>query len=177
MRQVQVRDGDEDEGLEGGGMTYELFDKFTVKDEPIYLANEKVEDIPYDRLADRTNALNVVEARLHSIYELMSNCRVILDDEQKDVKSLYVASIIGGDYFDVDKDYNVDRYALRTLMCVYWGTYRELDKLVRDLTYYVRDLRNETKCRDSRNISATMKYHHVEGDYLLYDYAYPEEEE
>ena len=159
-------------------MTYELFDKFTVEDEPIYLANEKVEGIPYDRLADRMNALNVVEARLYSIYELMSNCKVILDDEQKDVKQIYVESpILGGDFFEVSKDYDVDKYALRSLMCMYWGTYRELDKLVHDLVLYVRDLRNETKCRNSRNISATMKYHHVEGDYLLYDYAYPEEEE
>ena len=159
-------------------MTYELFDKFTVEDEPIYLANEKVEGIPYDRLADRMNALNVVEARLYSIYKLMSNCKVILDDEQKDVKQIYVESpILGGDFFEVSKDYEVNKYALRSLMCMYWGTYRELDKLVHDLMLYVRDLRNETKCRDSRNISATMKYHHVKGDYLLYDYAYPEEEE
>lgn len=158
-------------------MTHKLFDKFTVDDKPIYLAEEDVEKIPYDMLADRANALNVIEARLYLIYDLMNQCRIILDDEQKEVKRVDFDAPLGCASFDVDKDYRMDKYALRSLMGIYWGAQRELDSLMGDLIRYTTDLSNETKHRDPRNISSTMEFHYIEGDYSLHNYARAKEGE
>lgn len=157
-------------------MTRELFSKFTVKDEPIYFTDEDLKDVPYDRLADRANALNIMEARLDSIASIIEGCRVVLDDEGNEAKEIVINGGYGWEPFEVDEDYNVDRFALRTLMALYWGLCRSLDELRTELGRYNSELHHEATLRDSHNVLSLMEYHHIENDHLNYNYVQPKEE-
>lgn len=158
-------------------MTRDLFKKFTHEDKPLYFEDEDIKDVPYGALADRMNALNVLDARLHSIRTVANSCKVELDDEGVDVKRLVLDTPIGDAPFDVDKDYNVDRIALRSLMGSYWFVQKELNELIRELRSYIGELRDEARHRDPWGIRPSLEYHFAEGDYVLYEYARKEAEE
>ena len=154
----------------------ELFSKFTVKGEPIYFTNEDLKDVSYNRLADRANALNIMEARLDSIASIIDGCRIELDDEGNEAKRIVINGHYGGwKSFEVDEDYKVDRFALRTLMALYWGLCKSLDELRTELGRYNSELHYEAILRGSYNVISSMEYHHVDGDYLNYNYVQPKE--